>query len=131
MNYFVTGATGFIGKRLVKKLLERKGSPVSFLIRQESLDKVAEFGIDPTTAFGFWDWVGGRYSMDSAIGTSLAVAIGPDAFAQLLAGFHAVDAHLRDAPLAENVPVLMGLLVAIWREWVRGLDDKPGRPQSA
>ncbi|MCM0618894.1 glucose-6-phosphate isomerase [Nocardioides bruguierae] len=81
-----------------------------FVAVSTNLEKVAEFGIDPANAFGFWDWVGGRYSMDSAIGTSLAVAIGPDAFADLLEGMHAMDEHFRTAPLAENVPALMGLL---------------------
>lgn len=81
-----------------------------FVAVSTALDKVAAFGIDPANAFGFWDWVGGRYSMDSAIGTSLVVAIGPDAFAQMLVGFHAVDEHLRSVPFARNVPVLMGLL---------------------
>jgi glucose-6-phosphate isomerase len=81
-----------------------------FVAVSTALDKVAAFGIDPANAFGFWDWVGGRYSMDSAIGTSLAVAIGPDHFTELLAGFHAIDEHFRTAPLAANVPVLMGLL---------------------
>jgi glucose-6-phosphate isomerase len=74
---------------------------------------VAEFGIDTDNMFGFWDWVGGRYSMDSAIGLSTMVAIGPQQFAQMLAGFHAMDEHFRTAPLAENLPVLMGLL-AVW-----------------
>ncbi|MCL8024426.1 glucose-6-phosphate isomerase [Nocardioides bruguierae] len=81
-----------------------------FVAVSTNLEKVAEFGIDPANAFGFWDWVGGRYSMDSAIGTSLAVAIGPDAFADLLEGMYAMDEHFRTAPLAENVPALMGLL---------------------
>ncbi|RLV49468.1 glucose-6-phosphate isomerase [Nocardioides mangrovicus] len=81
-----------------------------FVAVSTALDKVADFGIDPANAFGFWDWVGGRYSMDSAIGTSLVVAIGPERFAELLAGFHAVDEHFRRAPLELNVPVLMGLL---------------------
>lgn len=81
-----------------------------FVAVSTALDKVAAFGIDPANAFGFWDWVGGRYSLDSAIGTSLVVAIGPQAFRELLAGFHAVDEHLRTAPLERNVPVLMGLL---------------------
>lgn len=81
-----------------------------FVAVSTALEKVAAFGIDPANAFGFWDWVGGRYSLDSAIGTSLAVAIGPDAFRDLLAGFHAVDEHLRTQPFAGNVPVLMGLL---------------------
>ena len=81
-----------------------------FVAVSTALDKVAAFGIDPANAFGFWDWVGGRYSVDSAIGTSLAIAVGPERFRELLAGFHAVDEHLRTAPFAENVPVLMGLL---------------------
>jgi glucose-6-phosphate isomerase len=74
---------------------------------------VAAFGIDTANMFGFWDWVGGRYSMDSAIGLSTMLAVGPDEFAEMLAGFHAMDEHFRTAPLAENLPVLMGLL-AVW-----------------
>ncbi|TNM39623.1 glucose-6-phosphate isomerase [Nocardioides albidus] len=81
-----------------------------FVAVSTALDKVAEFGIDPANAFGFWDWVGGRYSVDSAIGTSLAVAIGPKRFQEFLAGFHAIDEHFRSAPLEANVPALMGLL---------------------
>ncbi|HLV54928.1 MAG TPA: glucose-6-phosphate isomerase [Actinotalea caeni] len=81
-----------------------------FVAVSTALDKVADFGIDPANAFGFWDWVGGRYSMDSAIGLSLAIAIGPEAFADMLAGFHAVDVHFATTDLARNVPVLMGLL---------------------
>ncbi|MBP2437213.1 glucose-6-phosphate isomerase [Microbacterium amylolyticum] len=81
-----------------------------FVAVSTALDKVAEFGIDTDNAFGFWDWVGGRYSVDSAIGTSLAVVLGPEAFRDLLSGFHAVDEHVRTTPLAQNVPVLMGLL---------------------
>jgi glucose-6-phosphate isomerase len=81
-----------------------------FVAVSTALDKVAAFGIDPENAFGFWDWVGGRYSVDSAIGTSLAVAIGPDAFAEFLGGFHAMDEHFRTTPFENNVPVLMGLL---------------------
>ncbi|MGQ7296040.1 glucose-6-phosphate isomerase [Quadrisphaera sp. KR29] len=81
-----------------------------FVAVSTALDKVADFGIDPDNAFGFWDWVGGRYSVDSAIGTSLAVAIGPEGFRDFLAGFHAVDEHVRTEPLATNVPVLLGLL---------------------
>jgi glucose-6-phosphate isomerase len=74
---------------------------------------VAEFGIDTANMFGFWDWVGGRYSYDSAIGLSLMVAIGPDAFREMLAGFHLIDEHFRNTPLERNVPVLLGLL-GIW-----------------
>ena len=81
-----------------------------FVAVSTALDKVAAFGIDPANAFGFWDWVGGRYSVDSAIGTSLVVAIGPERFADFLAGFHAMDEHFRSTELAHNVPVLMGLL---------------------
>jgi glucose-6-phosphate isomerase len=81
-----------------------------FIAVSTALDKVAAFGIDPQNAFGFWDWVGGRYSVDSAIGTSLAIALGPEVFTELLAGFHAVDEHVRTTPLERNVPVLMGLL---------------------
>ncbi len=81
-----------------------------FVAVSTALDKVAAFGIDPANAFGFWDWVGGRYSVDSAVGTSLAVAIGPEGFEDFLAGFHAIDEHFRSTPFADNVPVLMGLL---------------------
>jgi len=81
-----------------------------FVAVSTALDKVSEFGIDPANAFGFWDWVGGRYSVDSAIGLSLAITLGPDAFRDLLSGFHAVDEHVRTTPLERNVPVLMGLL---------------------
>jgi glucose-6-phosphate isomerase len=89
---------------------EKESVAKHFVAVSTALDKVADFGIDPGNAFGFWDWVGGRYSMDSAIGTSLVVAIGPDRFAELLAGFHAMDEHFRTTELARNVPVLMGLL---------------------
>ncbi|MDO5499213.1 MAG: glucose-6-phosphate isomerase [Propionibacteriaceae bacterium] len=81
-----------------------------FVAVSTALDKVAEFGIDPTNAFGFWDWVGGRYSVDSAIGTAVAVFIGPEAFAELLDGFHTMDEHFRTTPINQNVPALMGLL---------------------
>ena len=84
-----------------------------FVAVSTNLEGVAAFGIDPANAFGFWDWVGGRYSMDSAIGLSTMLAIGPEGFARLLAGFHAMDEHFRTAPLAENLPVLMGLL-GVW-----------------
>jgi len=74
---------------------------------------VAEFGIDTANMFGFWDWVGGRYSMDSAIGLSTMLAVGPTHFREMLDGFHAMDEHFRTAPFAENLPVIMGLL-AFW-----------------
>ena len=75
--------------------------------------KVAEFGIDTANMFGFWDWVGGRYSMDSAIGLSTMIAIGPEGFRDMLAGFHAVDEHFRTTPFERNLPVLLGLLT-VW-----------------
>ncbi|MGO2995639.1 glucose-6-phosphate isomerase [Brachybacterium alimentarium] len=81
-----------------------------FVAVSTALDKVEAFGIDPKNAFGFWDWVGGRYSVDSAIGTVLATVLGPDVFEELLAGFHAMDEHFRTAPAEDNVPLLMGLL---------------------
>lgn len=84
-----------------------------FIAVSTALDKVAEFGIDPKNAFGFWDWVGGRYSVDSAVGTSLAICLGPDTFARLLNGFHTMDEHFKTAKASENVPLLMGLL-NIW-----------------
>lgn len=81
-----------------------------FVAVSTALDKVAEFGIDPDNAFGFWEWVGGRYSVDSAVGTVLAVAIGPKNFEAFLAGFRAMDEHFASAPAKENAPLLMGLL---------------------
>ena len=75
--------------------------------------EVKKFGIDPKNMFGFWDWVGGRYSMDSAIGLSTMIAIGPENFRSMLAGFHAMDEHYRTAPFEKNLPVLMGLL-GVW-----------------
>jgi glucose-6-phosphate isomerase len=89
---------------------EKEAVAKHFVAVSTALDKVAEFGIDPQNAFGFWDWVGGRYSVDSAIGTSLVIAIGPARFAELLAGMHAMDEHFRSTDLASNVPALMGLL---------------------
>ncbi|RYZ31023.1 MAG: glucose-6-phosphate isomerase, partial [Propionibacteriaceae bacterium] len=85
-----------------------------FVAVSTALEKVEAFGIDPANAFGFWDWVGGRYSVDSAIGTSLAVAIGPDRFREFLSGFHAVDEHVRTTPFERNVPVLMGLVNVLY-----------------
>jgi glucose-6-phosphate isomerase len=75
--------------------------------------KVSEFGIDTANMFGFWDWVGGRYSMDSAIGLSTMLAIGPEHFRAMLGGFHQMDEHFRTAPFEQNLPVLMGLL-GVW-----------------
>ncbi len=84
-----------------------------FVAVSTNAQEVARFGIDTANMFGFWDWVGGRYSMDSAIGLSTMIAIGPEQFRALLAGFHSMDEHFRTAPFERNLPVLMGLL-AIW-----------------
>ncbi|HEX5188440.1 MAG TPA: glucose-6-phosphate isomerase [Streptosporangiaceae bacterium] len=81
-----------------------------FVAVSTNAKKVAEFGIDTANMFGFWDWVGGRYSMDSAIGLSTMIAIGPDRFGEMLAGFHEMDEHFAAAPLAANLPALLGLL---------------------
>jgi glucose-6-phosphate isomerase len=84
-----------------------------FVAVSTNAEKVAEFGIDTANMFEFWDWVGGRYSMDSAIGLSTMLAIGPDHFRAMLEGFHAIDEHFRSTPFDRNLPVLMGLL-SIW-----------------
>ena len=98
---------------LVEQLGDEAAVAKHFVAVSTNAERVAAFGIDPTNMFGFWDWVGGRYSMDSAIGLSTMLAIGPDHFGELLAGFHAMDEHFRTAPLGQNLPVLMGLL-AVW-----------------
>ncbi len=84
-----------------------------FVAVSTNADEVSKFGIDTANMFGFWEWVGGRYSMDSAIGLSTMLAIGPARFAEMLAGFHAMDEHFRETPLAANLPMLMGLL-SVW-----------------
>ena len=84
-----------------------------FVAVSTNTEEVSGFGIDTANMFGFWDWVGGRYSMDSAIGLSTMLAIGPDGFGELLAGFHEMDEHFRTTPLERNLPALMGLL-AVW-----------------
>ena len=84
-----------------------------FVAVSTNAEKVADFGINTANMFGFWDWVGGRYSMDSAIGLSTMIAIGPANFRAMLAGFHEMDEHFRTAPFERNLPVLMGLL-SIW-----------------
>jgi glucose-6-phosphate isomerase len=90
-----------------------------FVALSTNAEQVAEFGIDTANMFGFWDWVGGRYSVDSAIGLSVMLAIGPEAFDSFLAGFRLVDDHLREAPFDRNLPVLMGLL-GVWNVNVLG-----------
>jgi glucose-6-phosphate isomerase len=88
-----------------------------FVAVSTNAERVAKFGIDTANMFEFWDWVGGRYSMDSAIGLSTMVALGPERFGEMLAGFHEMDEHFRTAPLESNLPVLMGLLAVWYRDF--------------
>ena len=97
----------------IKALGDDKAVAKHFVAVSTNADEVKKFGIDTTHMFGFWDWVGGRYSMDAAIGLSTMLAIGPDHFRDMLAGFHAMDVHFRDTPPERNLPVLMGLL-GVW-----------------
>ncbi len=100
-----------------------------FVAVSTNAERVAAFGIDTANMFGFWDWVGGRYSFASAVGLSLMVAIGPEAFGEMLAGFHAVDEHVRTAPLERNVPVLMGL-IGLWYDDFFGAESLAVLPYS-
>ena len=108
-----TMANAHSARRWVVDALGEGSVGQHFVAVSTNADGVAEFGIDTKHMFGFWDWVGGRYSMDSAIGLSTMIAIGPEHFRAMLAGFRAMDEHFRTAPFARNLPVLMGLL-AIW-----------------
>ncbi len=97
----------------LKKLGDEKAVAKHFVAVSTNAKEVAKFGIDTANMFEFWDWVGGRYSYDSAIGLSLMIAIGPEHFREMLAGFHAMDEHFRTTPLEKNLPVLLGL-IGIW-----------------
>ena len=108
---------------------EKEAIAKHFVAVSTALDKVAEFGIDPDNAFGFWSWVGGRYSVDSAVGTSLAVAIGPEGFADFLVGFNAMDRHFVETEPEKNVPLLMGLL-NVWYSNFLGADTHAVLPYS-
>ena len=98
---------------LVQKLGSDAAVAKHFAAVSTNIEGVTKFGIDEANIFGFWDWVGGRYSMDSAIGLSTMIAVGPDNFRAMLAGFHAMDEHFRTAPAARNLPLLLGLLT-VW-----------------
>jgi glucose-6-phosphate isomerase len=100
-----------------------------FVAVSTNTEKVAEFGIDTANMFEFWDWVGGRYSYDSAIGLSLMIAIGPDRFREMLAGFHSIDEHFRTAPFERNLPVLLGL-IGVWYIDFFGAETKAILPYS-
>ncbi|UQA88329.1 glucose-6-phosphate isomerase [Gardnerella swidsinskii] len=90
-----------------------------FVAVSTNLEKVEEFGINPTNAFGFWSWVGGRYSVDSAVGTSLAVVLGPERFEEFLKGFHAIDTYFAETPFEKNVVVLLGMLNVWYRNFYK------------
>jgi glucose-6-phosphate isomerase len=98
---------------MLRQLGDQRAVARHFVAVSTNAEEVAKFGIDTNQMFGFWDWVGGRYSMDSAIGLSTMIAIGPDNFLSMLAGFHQMDEHFRTAPFDRNIPVLMGLL-SVW-----------------
>jgi glucose-6-phosphate isomerase len=98
---------------VLKAVKDEKAIARHFVAVSTNASAVMKFGIDSANIFGFWDWVGGRYSMDSSIGLSTMIAIGPDGFREMLGGFHAMDEHFRTAPFDRNLPVLMGLL-ALW-----------------
>ena len=97
---------------LVRALGDDGAVAKHFVAVSTNMDEVGAFGIAPENVFGFWDWVGGRYSMDSAIGLSTMLAVGPEHFHEMLAGFHAMDEHFRTAPFEANLPVLLGLLAS-------------------
>ena len=101
----------------IKALGDEKAVAKHFVAVSTNADEVKKFGIDTTHMFGFWDWVGGRYSMDAAIGLSTMLAIGPEHFRDMLAGFHAMDEHFRHTPPERNLPVLMGLLGGVEQQF--------------
>jgi glucose-6-phosphate isomerase len=102
---------------LVSALGDESATEKHFVAVSTNADAVREFGIDTDNMFGFWDWVGGRYSMDSAVGLSTMLAVGPQRFEEMLSGFHAIDEHFRTAPLSENLPAIMGLLGVWYRDF--------------
>ncbi|MFS0001692.1 glucose-6-phosphate isomerase [Corynebacterium striatum] len=114
---------------LIEQLGSEAAVPKHFVAVSTNAEKVAAFGIDTENMFGFWNWVGGRYSMDSAIGLSLMCTIGPDNFKALLAGFHAMDEHFRTTPLESNIPVLMGML-GVWYSNFHGAQTHAVLPYS-
>ncbi|MER5298304.1 glucose-6-phosphate isomerase [Streptomyces lasiicapitis] len=109
----ITNATSARNWLLTELQADESAVAKHFVALSTNTEKVADFGIDTANMFEFWDWVGGRYSYDSAIGLSLMIAIGPDRFREMLAGFHLVDEHFRTAPAEANVPLLLGLL-GVW-----------------
>ena len=107
-----------------------------FVAVSTNAERVAEFGIDTADMFGFWDWVGGRYSVGSAIGLSLMIAIGPERFREFLHGFHLVDEHFRTEPLASNAPVVLAMAptdstaYTTWRSYLAANGADPGQQRA-
>ncbi|RVX40483.1 glucose-6-phosphate isomerase [Nonomuraea polychroma] len=118
-----------VARRWLVEALGDEAVSKHFVAVSTNAEKVAEFGIDTDNMFGFWDWVGGRYSYDGAIGLSLMIAIGPERFREMLAGFHAIDEHFRTAPFNANMPVLMGLL-GVWYNDFFGAETRAVLPYS-
>lgn len=118
-----------VARRWLVEALGEDAVAKHFVAVSTNAAKVAEFGIDTDNMFGFWDWVGGRYSYDGAIGLSLMIAIGPDRFREMLAGFHTMDEHFRTAPFEANMPVLMALL-GIWYTDFFGAETRAVLPYS-
>src|SRR5690606_33991485 len=108
-------------EKVIRHFGDEKAVEKHFVALSTNAEAVAEFGIAPENMFPFWDWVGGRYSVWSAIGLSTMIAIGPDHFTELLEGARDMDAHFATAPLEENIPVLMGLIGL----WYRNFMDLP------
>ncbi|MFG1695223.1 glucose-6-phosphate isomerase [Nonomuraea sp. NPDC049309] len=118
-----------VARRWLVDALGEEAVAKHFVAVSTNAAKVQEFGIDTANMFGFWDWVGGRYSYDGAIGLSLMIAIGPERFREMLDGFHTIDEHFRTAPFKENMPVLMGLL-GIWYTDFFGAETRAVLPYS-
>ncbi|MGP3917844.1 glucose-6-phosphate isomerase [Nonomuraea sp. 10N515B] len=118
-----------VARRWLVEALGGEAVSKHFVAVSTNAEKVAEFGIDTDNMFGFWDWVGGRYSYDGAIGLSLMIAIGPERFREMLAGFHTIDEHFRTAPFHANMPVLMGLL-GVWYDDFFGAETRAVLPYS-
>ncbi|MFZ4584311.1 MAG: glucose-6-phosphate isomerase [Acidimicrobiia bacterium] len=117
-------------KRWVQDRVGSAATAQHFAAVSTNLESVREFGIDPNNVFPMWDWVGGRYSVDSAVGLSLMMAVGPHAFGEFLAGFHDIDEHFRTAPLDQNIPALMGL-ISVWNRNFLGFDTQAVVPYSS
>ncbi|MFD4467270.1 glucose-6-phosphate isomerase [Rhodococcus sp. NPDC058505] len=123
----LTNATA--ARRWLVAALGEEAVPKHFVAVSTNADRVAEFGIDPANMFGFWDWVGGRYSVDSAVGLSLMCVIGRDAFGEFLSGFHLIDRHFAEQPLESNAPVLLGM-IGVWYSSFFGADSRAVLPYS-